>query len=176
MGHIQRVMLWAVKSMFGSWYNYIAGPEGEWFYIEAISSELPNFIELYLKAEGLVWLKTWLLLEASQILAKLLAILDKCQPARTTGWIVWGAKGLSKCSSWCSSVILSQVFLWEVLQASFGPTSKQKCQFSSLLWTNDGFSWCLWLGRPFSNKLLLLNVQPGMSVLQKSWWKPTLMA
>jgi len=164
-------MLWAVKSIFGSQYNYIAGPEGEWFYIEAIGSTLPNFIDLYLKAEGLFWLKTWLLVEASQILGKLLDILDKCQSARNTGWIVWGAKGLWKCSCWCSSVTLSQVFQYEVLQAFFGSTSQQECRFSSFLWTSNGFSWCLGLGRPFSNKLLLLCVPPEMSVIQMSWWK-----
>lgn len=40
-------------------------------------------MELYLKAEGLFWFKTWLLVEVSQILAEeLLGILEECQPAK----------------------------------------------------------------------------------------------
>lgn len=151
-----------------SWYYCKAGPEEEWFLYRSNWFKITKCHKAVFESWRPVLTQNLTLMEASQILDELLGILDKCQPVRSTDWIVWG---LSKCSYWCSSVTSSQVFLVEVLQVSFGPTSKQECHFSALLWTADCFSWCLGLGRPFSKKLLWLNVQLGMSVLQMSWCK-----
>lgn len=78
-------------SVIGSRWNCTADPEEEWFCIEAIGSILPSSIELYLKAEGLFWFKTWLLVEVSQILAELLDILEECQPAKEHWFYSFGS-------------------------------------------------------------------------------------
>lgn len=52
MGYFQRVVK-AVDCQQLDLSSYMAGPEEEWFCVEAVGPISPSFIELYLKAKGL---------------------------------------------------------------------------------------------------------------------------